>query len=301
MEKGRLFEILYYLLQVKKTDAHILAQHFGVSTRTIYRDLDKLLVAGIPIMTIQGYQGGVYLDPHFVFDKSLFNSKQQDMLLAALSSLSSLYPDEQDNILDLISSLFHKESIPWIEIHFDHWKKEQDVNVLFHQLKDAILNQKQIQFIYCRFQGEKYTRNVYPVKLLFKSQSWYLQGYDIDRQDYRIFKLSRMMQLIVTEKSFDRSTMIIPQLNHFEEQSEMIDVIFQFDISLGQFVFDEFPLLDIEDKKSFYLVKTSIPYSYWTISYLLSFGSKLKIIEPEWLKEKLLEEIYHLKQLYEET
>lgn len=301
MEKGRLFEILYYLLQVEKTDARTLAQHFGVSVRTIYRDLDKLLVAGIPIMTVQGYQGGVYLDPHFVFDKSLFNSQQQDMLLAALSSLSSLYPEEQDNILDLISSLFHKESIPWIEIHFDHWKKEQDVNILFHQLKDAILNQKQIQFIYCRFQGEKYLRNVYPVKLLFKSQSWYLQGYDVERQDYRIYKLSRMMQLIVTEKSFERSTMIIPRLDHFEEQSEMIDVILQFDMSLGQFVFDEFPLLDIEDKKSFYLVKTSIPYSYWSISYLLSFGSKLKIIEPEWLKEKLLEEIHQLKQLYEET
>ena len=103
MEKGRLFEILYYLLQVEKTDARTLAQHFGVSVRTIYRDLDKLLVAGIPIMTVQGYQGGVYLDPHFVFDKSLFNSQQQDMLLAALSSLSSLYPEEQDNILDLIS------------------------------------------------------------------------------------------------------------------------------------------------------------------------------------------------------
>ena len=59
MAKGRLFEILYYLIDKKETTANELAEYFEVSVRTIYRDLDRLLVAGIPIITKQGSKGGV--------------------------------------------------------------------------------------------------------------------------------------------------------------------------------------------------------------------------------------------------
>ena len=61
MAKGRLFEILYYLIDKKETTANELAEYFEVSVRTIYRDLDRLLVAGIPIITKQGSKGGVSL------------------------------------------------------------------------------------------------------------------------------------------------------------------------------------------------------------------------------------------------
>ena len=68
MAKGRLFEILYYLIDKKETTANELAEYFEVSVRTIYRDLDRLLVAGIPIITKQGSKGGVSLDKSYVLN-----------------------------------------------------------------------------------------------------------------------------------------------------------------------------------------------------------------------------------------
>ena len=94
MAKGRLFEILYYLIDKKETTANELAEYFEVSVRTIYRDLDRLLVAGIPIITKQGSKGGVSLDKSYVLDKTLLDNHEQEQILLALQSLSSLQLDE---------------------------------------------------------------------------------------------------------------------------------------------------------------------------------------------------------------
>ena len=173
MESGRLFEILYYLMENKQTTAKQLADKFEVSTRTIYRDLDKLLVAGIPIITKQGVDGGVSLDENFVFDKSLLDESQQEQILLALSSLSSLHVSEYQELLKHMQTIFQKESEEWLDVDFSSWHQDQEMNEKFSQLKDAILKHLRITFHYINAQGQKSHRDVFPIKLFYKNNAWY--------------------------------------------------------------------------------------------------------------------------------
>ena len=71
MQENRLFKIVYYLLERGKSTAPELAERFEVSIRTIYRDLDAISAAGIPIYAIQGKGGGISLLQNYVLDKSI--------------------------------------------------------------------------------------------------------------------------------------------------------------------------------------------------------------------------------------
>ncbi|WP_270640222.1 helix-turn-helix transcriptional regulator [Longibaculum muris] len=298
MESGRLFEILYYLMENKQTTAKQLADKFEVSTRTIYRDLDKLLVAGIPIITKQGVDGGVSLDENFVFDKSLLDESQQEQILLALSSLSSLHVSEYQELLKHMQTIFQKESEEWLDVDFSSWHQDQEMNEKFSQLKDAILKHLKITFHYINAQGQKSHRDVFPIKLFYKNNAWYLYGYEVKKADYRTYKLTRIQQLVIKDEQFDRSAFYKEPHLTYEENQTKIDVVLKFQKYLGSFVYDQFSDQDIQEKEDGYWIHTSMPYHPWFLSFLLSFGSGVEIIEPHSLREEMLHEIHTLLKIY---
>lgn len=298
MESGRLFEILYYLMENKQTTAKQLADKFEVSTRTIYRDLDKLLVAGIPIITKQGVDGGVSLDENFVFDKSLLDESQQEQILLALSSLSSLHVSEYQELLKHMQTIFQKESEEWLDVNFSSWHQDQEMNEKFSQLKDAILKHLRITFHYVNAQGQKSHRDVFPIKLFYKNNAWYLYGYEVKKADYRTYKLTRIQQLVIKDEQFDRSAFYKEPHLTYEENQTKIDVVLKFQKYLGSFVYDQFSDQDIQEKEDGYWIHTSMPYHPWFLSFLLSFGSGVEIIEPHSLREEMLHEIHTLLKIY---
>lgn len=298
MESGRLFEILYYLMENKQTTAKQLADKFEVSTRTIYRDLDKLLVAGIPIITKQGVDGGVSLDENFVFDKSLLDESQQEQILLALSSLSSLHVSEYQELLKHMQTIFQKESEEWLDVDFSSWHQDQEMNEKFSQLKDAILKHLRITFHYINAQGQKSHRDVFPIKLFYKNNAWYLYGYEVKKADYRTYKLTRIQQLVIKDEQFDRSAFYKEPHLTYEENQTKIDVVLKFQKYLGSFVYDQFSDQDIQEKEDGYWIHTSMPYHPWFLSFLLSFGSGVEIIEPHSLREEMLHEIHSLLKIY---
>ncbi|WP_195599174.1 helix-turn-helix transcriptional regulator [Longibaculum muris] len=298
MESGRLFEILYYLMENKQTTAKQLADKFEVSTRTIYRDLDKLLVAGIPIITKQGVDGGVSLDENFVFDKSLLDESQQEQILLALSSLSSLHVSEYQELLKHMQTIFQKESEEWLDVDFSSWHQDQEMNEKFSQLKDAILKHLRITFHYINAQGQKSHRDVFPIKLFYKNNAWYLYGYEVKKADYRTYKLTRIQQLVIKDEQFDRSAFYKEPHLTYEENQTKIDVVLKFQKYLGSFVYDQFSDQDIQEKEDAYWIHTSMPYHPWFLSFLLSFGSGVEIIEPHSLRKEMLHEIQTLLKIY---
>lgn len=298
MESGRLFEILYYLMENKQTTAKQLADKFEVSTRTIYRDLDKLLVAGIPIITKQGVDGGVSLDENFVFDKSLLDESQQEQILLALSSLSSLHVSEYQELLKHMQTIFQKESEEWLDVNFSSWHQDQEMNEKFSQLKDAILKHLRITFHYINAQGQKSHRDVFPIKLFYKNNAWYLYGFEVKKADYRTYKLTRIQQLVIKDEQFDRSAFYKEPHLTYEENQTKIDVVLKFQKYLGSFVYDQFSDQDIQEKEDGYWIHTSMPYHPWFLSFLLSFGSGVEIIEPHSLREEMLHEIHTLLKIY---
>lgn len=122
MQIDRLIQIVFLLLSRDNLTAKQLAEELGVSTRTIYRDINILSVAGIPITSQKGYGGGLSLLQGFSLDKSYFTQAEQSNMIQALQILkSSNYPDA-DKTLNKVAGLFsHNMQSEWLEIDFSYW------------------------------------------------------------------------------------------------------------------------------------------------------------------------------------
>ena len=96
MQENRLFKIVYYLLERGKSTAPELAERFEVSIRTIYRDLDAISAAGIPIYAIQGKGGGISLLQNYVLDKSILSDQEKEKILMALQGLIAIEDKKTD-------------------------------------------------------------------------------------------------------------------------------------------------------------------------------------------------------------
>ena len=196
MQINRLFEIVYLLLEKDTITAKELAQQFEVSVRTIYRDIDILSTAGIPVYTNKGKGGGISLLENFVLDKSILSEEEQNQIIFALQSLEKLDKNSEKKALEKMSRLFHKQSENWIEIDFSNWANE---NNKFEMMKQAILKKQVMEFTYFNSCGEETKRQVEPLQIWFKDKAWYIKAYCRVKQDYRVFKIARMREIKVLE------------------------------------------------------------------------------------------------------
>ena len=131
MQIQRMFEIVYILLQKRRVTAKELAEHFEVSTRTIYRDLDALSMAGIPLYTNKGHQGGIFLMEDYVLHRSMFSEEEQQKLMAALQSYHIADPQDVDSLLTKLSSTFSAKLTNWIDVDFVDWGSDHSANRKF--------------------------------------------------------------------------------------------------------------------------------------------------------------------------
>lgn len=300
MQINRLFEIIYILLDKKTVTAKELAEYFQVSTRTIYRDVDTLSLAGIPIYTNQGKGGGIKLLDNFVLNKSILSENEQNEILASLQSLNVIKYPNIDNTLSKLSSIFKKDNYKWIEVDFSNWGSSENEKEKFNTLKKAIMDNKVIMFKYYNSHGEKSNRKVEPVKLIFKAKSWYLQGFCLSKKVYRTFKITRMFNIQITEEIF-----VIKSLDKLQLQSEkqqvnnLIKLKLKFSSNSVYRLYDEFDEKAIEkNKDGSFNVTAYLPEDDWTYDYILSFGTNVEVIEPERIREIIIRKLENIIEKY---
>ncbi|GFZ32088.1 DeoR family transcriptional regulator [Clostridium zeae] len=289
MQISRLFQIIYLLMEKKSITAGELAEKFEVSVRTIYRDIDALCQAGIPIYASQGKGGGISLVDKFVLDKSLLSEKEQDKVLLALQSLSAVQYPELDEVLSKLSRIFKKSNITWIEVDFSEWGSEKNQKEAFSLLKNAILEQLVITFSYFNSNGEKRKRKIEPFKLLFKHKDWYLQGYCLEKEALRTFKINRITNIYITEeRCVHQNSKEYTTNSTVEADQEKIKLILKISPEGAYRVYDDFDEENIaKNKDGSYTVSVSMPKGEWIYNYLLSFGTVLEVIEPQSIREEI--------------
>ena len=194
MKIDRLIGILSVLLQEEKVNAPDLAERFEVSRRTINRDIDDLLYAGIPIRTSQGVGGGISIAEGYKVDRTILTSKDMQMILAGLRSLdsvsgSSYYGQLMEKIQAGSSEFISGRDS--ILIDLSSWYKES-LAPKISTIQDAIENRHLLEFYYYAPSGES-KRSIEPYYIVFKWTSWYVYGWCLKRKDYRLFKLSELL------------------------------------------------------------------------------------------------------------
>lgn len=200
MKIERLIGIISVLLQQKTVTAPYLAEKFEVSRRTINRDVEVLASAGIPIYTTQGVKGGISIFDGCKIDKTLLTSSDMQAILAGLRSLDSVsgtnrYVQLMEKLSAGSSSYIAGDRS--ILIDLDSWK-ELELSDKIEKIQDAINLSRRICFSYHSPHGES-NRDIEPYYLIFKWSSWYVMGWCTDKQDYRLFKLSRLTDLRISE------------------------------------------------------------------------------------------------------
>ena len=303
---NRLLGIMYILLSKEIVTAAALAERFEVSVRTIYRDIEVLSQAGIPVYARKGKNGGICLMEQFVLDKMLITKEEQQQILAALLSVEETTASEEKEILQKLGNFFKTEPVNWIAIDFSDWGGGQ--KRLYEDIKRAILTSKVISFDYYGQNREMSRRTVEPVQLLFKEYTWYLSAYCRERNALRLFKLTRIKRMEVLEECFVRreewyqkeETQVEKSQNVEEEHIYASMITMWIDQKEAYRVYDRFGESDIESlEEGNFLVRVAYPLDEWVYSLILSFGASAKVLEPLEIREEIKQRIIQMGKNYD--
>lgn len=308
--------MLLLLLEKKKTTAPELARLFEISVRTVYRDIDRLSAAGIPVYTTTGKHGGIHLMDHYVMDKSLLSEDEQNEILLGLYSVSAIPHLNSARMLGRLTTLFdHK--LDWIEFEYSPWGSipEQEMQ-LFNQVKQAIFVSQLLSFHYIDSNGEASEELALPVKLIFKNNTWYFKGLKQSQavtsnssDTFVTYKIKRITKLRFVPGPYERAVTSIAedagkeiikedlhhaknkdadtQSNQPSEKPLPIELLFEQTIAYR--VYDLLDPAMIQQEPGGKLrVSISIDEGEQLYSFLMSFGSKVTVITPQTVRRELL-------------
>lgn len=297
---NRLFQIVYLLMEKPKMTAKELADIFEVSERTIYRDIDKLTIAGIPIYTNQGKHGGISILPDYVLDKAVLTTEEKNKIMESLNALNEVSPLVNHDSISKLRSFLGNQYQDWIEIEFSSWGNSSEDSVAFEQIKNAILGHFYMEIVYSGNQAGLVERKIKPIKLCFKDQAWYLYAYCCLREDYRFFKLKRISQLDVLDMHFEPQIVgkVLPEVNSkYSDNLQNISVTLEISQEMAFRAYEELRDIVVTDSGTL-LCNIEVADINWFISYVLSYGSHIRVLEPLEVKEKVMQEIEKMKHLY---
>lgn len=286
MQINRLLEIVYILLEKKVTTARELSYHFEVSQRTIYRDIDTLSAAGIPVYTNRGRDGGISLLDNFVIHKTMFSEKEQNDILSSLQGLRALNVPDVEPVLNKLAGMFDKKNLDWIDVDFAGWGRDPAEREKFKIIKTAILSKSRVSFDYYSSYGEKTERAIEPMKLIFKGRSWYAYGFCTVKNDFRIFKITRIKNIRLLEETFIRDMPADIWSSFQDSGSKLVELVLKIDAKMEYRIYDEFDQESIsKDPNGSFMVTMVLPEDEWVYGYILSFGNNAEVLEPEHIRK----------------
>ena len=303
---NRMLGMIYLLMNKGTVTAGELAERFEVSVRTIYRDVEALSMAGIPVYAKKGKNGGICITEEFVLNKMLVSQKEQQEILAALASLKETGVGQSGEILNKLGDFFKTEAQNWVAIDFSDWSGRR--GELYEQLREAILNRHVISFDYYGKYGEMSGRTVEPIQLLFKEYTWYVRAFCRVRQDMRLFKVMRMKRVRVLEETFtpvsaadrERAFRIGEDEKLMEESNGLVRIVLWIHNREAYRIYDRFEEEEITrlPDGNFRVEIDSLPDD-WIYGVILSFGPSARVLEPEWVQKEIHNRICEMKKFYE--
>lgn len=287
MKIDRLIGIIVLLLQKDKVTAPELAERFEVSRRTINRDIADICRAGIPIVTVQGSGGGISILDSYKIEKALLSKDELQAIFSGLKGIDSVskisYFDRMTEKLSDKSSRIEIEDTIIIDLA-SHY--QEPLTQKIEAIKAAIRTKQQISFLYYYEKGES-RKEIEPYRLIFKWSAWYVFGYCLGREAYRLFKLNRLWDISFSGKSFTSREIPEKELqfdDYFSENTIHLKALFLQ--SEKYRLIEEYGVdcYSVTDSGELLLERDFASYSNMR-SWIFSFGDKVTILEPFQLYE----------------
>ena len=263
MRKSRLDKIVDYLLDRGWATAPELAEEFAVSVRTIYRDIDALYEAGIPVYTEAGRNGGVYLADDFALEEEVLSE------------------EDTEN---------------WLEVDFSRWGNKQSENEKFELLKWAVIHCRSVKIRYAGVDESISERIIHPLKIAYKEKAWCIKAYCEQAQDYCTFRLTRIIDWELLDESF--SGYSIPEEKETLQHPHNL-IKLRFPKEMAYRVYDEFDRSEIRQREDGdFIVLAPMPEDTRLMGFLLSFGTKVDVLAPAQIKYMLAEQARFIYEKY---
>jgi len=300
MKIDRLMGIVVYLLNHGRVSAQKLAEEFEVSARTITRDLEALNQAGIPIQSFCGVQGGYQIMDGYVLEKQAATSREYDWIIMALKGMASAYASRSlEQTLAKIKSL-HDTGDTAVSVDLSAAREDGKINKQLALLEDAIEKKRVVRFSYVNSCDAEKEIQAEPVCLQYKWYNWYLIGYCEKYQDYCMFKLVRMDNLQVTDIENRRAHHLSEiKMQDRDEKTVRIKLRGKAVIKAkcreylnGQIT------QELENGDFEFCFSVPEHETFW-YGVILSFGNKAKIIEPQEIRERMIQTCKEIQEEYE--
>lgn len=310
----RLLAIVLELQHHRHQRAEDLAATFEVSKRTIYRDMLALMEAGVPVVSVtgQGYSimEGYFLPPlNFNVDEALmlilgadlmsqnFDAQYQRAAVSAVKKIEAVLPDHLDADIDYLKT----------NIAFYTRPTDAQENGYLRKVRQAIIDRRTLRMCYAkRFpsqdEPELTERDVDPYAIARLASSWFLLGFCHLRNDIRIFRLDRIEEMAVLNRTFERPENYEPQWNVSSARRQIVVKVL-FDYEIARWVRETYPypysMVDEQESADGLLVTFRIERDGEILQWLLGWGGKARVLEPESLRNMLIDEARGLLQNYE--
>jgi predicted DNA-binding transcriptional regulator YafY len=208
---SRLSAILTTLQSSRLINATQLSKKFGVSIRTIYRDIRSLEESGIPIHTEEGK--GYSLMEGYTLPPIMFSEAEANALITAqqiiLQNKDQSFKDEYTNAITKIKAVLRsdgKDKTKKLEsriAYIKNLKGDVSSNNLIH-VQSAITNQVLLRIEYIAlYDGNKTKRDIEPMAIYHTQENWIMIAWCRMREAYRDFRLDRIEEMVVTTTPFE--------------------------------------------------------------------------------------------------
>ncbi len=285
-----------------------LAERLEVSRRTVFRDIESLSMAGLPIVISRGSAGGVGLMKSFKVDKKLFTPKDIQQLISGLKSYHQLLANrETAHTMTKLQSLMKDTEIgnprwnnEFVTVDLAPNRGNQSLRSLLNVIDRASNDKLYLLFRYIDKSGFETDRKAEPYLLVYKESHWYLQAYCEERQNYRVFKLARMSEVRISEEKFSpRNFAPLPMDGSEWMKQDMVCVTIKIDKSIKEKVVERFGEDHIVARHdNHYIAKYSIADNEEGYNALLNFGHKCEVLEPASIRRKFIEYLQRITGIY---
>jgi predicted DNA-binding transcriptional regulator YafY len=307
----RLLSIIILLLNRRIVQAKELAERFEVSIRTIYRDVEAINAAGIPIVTYQGTKGGIGLSEGYRWDRNVMTNDELAAIVTALRSISTSYGNEQHlRLMEKIHSVVppdyfeeFQQKASGVLIDYSPWEGNERLQPKLQLLMEAVDSCLIVELTYSDANGEVSHRGVEPHMLILKGRHWYLQAYCLEKEQFRLFKLNRMKELeIVLGRTFSRRKLPAQEIDTGRSPSEpspVAEIVLRFRAEarhLAEEWFGVEELLAMGDGS--WQVKKAYPEDEWLYRFILGLGHHAEVLEPTHLREIIASRAEHIAKIY---
>jgi len=318
MRADRLLSIVLLLQAHHQLTSRDLASRLEVSERTIHRDMEALSGAGIPVVALRGLRGGwsllgdyrtnltglneAEIETLFVTkpSKVLADLKLEKAAEGALLKLLAALPTKSQQVADRVRRRIY--------VDVAGWARREEAVPLLPVLQEAIWFERRVEFTYQRgLESESVTRTVDPLGLVAKGSAWYLVA-AVD-QSIRSYRVSRIVgaevlnERAIIPEEFDLAAYWEASAATFKSTLPNYRALFRIEPNIFPFLrfagrFARVSETYETENSGWIRITVGFDVEEMAVQYALSFGSKLEVLEPPSLREKVIQAAKDVVQFY---